>query len=102
MCLTMLQSYFDYAANFWYFGLTKKQKDKLQTIQNKMVRFIFGMDPRFHLEIEHFAKINLLRVDDRINYLTVNMMRKIFNSSCPPYMQSFFTRCNHGYNTKLS
>lgn len=36
----LVQTHFDYAAIFWYSGISKKLKNKLQTAQNKLCRVI--------------------------------------------------------------
>ena len=40
----ILQPYFDYACNSWYWGLTKNQKNRLQTMQNKIMRYILNLE----------------------------------------------------------
>ena len=53
----LLQPHFDYACNAWFFGLTKTQKSKLQTLQNKIVRFVLGLGNRAHLDLHHFESV---------------------------------------------
>ena len=38
------QPHFDYACSVWYPNLKKKFKTKLQTLQNKSVRFCLQLD----------------------------------------------------------
>ena len=49
LCSTLLQSFFDYGNNVWYHGLCKQLKTKLQTCQNKMIRYVLNLQPRAHL-----------------------------------------------------
>ena len=41
--------YFDYSCSSWYSALSSKLKNKLQIMQNKMVRFILGKSSRAHI-----------------------------------------------------
>ncbi len=54
----LVQSHFDYAADFWYSGISKKLKTKLQTAQNKMCRVVLKVHPLMHLRDEHDRKIS--------------------------------------------
>lgn len=40
LCSALIQCLFDYASYSWFSGISVKHKNKLQTTQNKMVRFI--------------------------------------------------------------
>ena len=42
--------HFDYACSFWYPGLSKVLKNKLQVTQNKIIRFVLNMDSRSHVD----------------------------------------------------
>jgi hypothetical protein len=46
LCSTLMQCHFDYTCSCWYEGLTKQMKNKLQIVQNKVVRFILGLHHR--------------------------------------------------------
>ena len=45
----LIQCHFDYGCSFWYSSLTVKTKDKLQTTQNKLIRFALDLSPRTHI-----------------------------------------------------
>ena len=45
----LLQCHIDYCCTTWFSGLSCKWKNKLQVTQNKIVRFIHGMQPRSHI-----------------------------------------------------
>ena len=100
---SLLQSRFDYACNVWYRGLEKRLKTKLQTAQNKIIRYILGYSTRHHLVKEDFSKLKYLDVSSRVDYLTLNMMYNIFNRSAPIYMCNFQMVQNvHSHNTRYS
>ena len=103
LCSSLLQSRFDYAYNVFYRCVEKKLKTKLQTAQNKIVRFILGHDCRTHLMYKDFRKVNYLNVSSRIDYLSLNMMYNIYNGSAPSYLCSFKKVSDvHSYSTRRS
>ena len=53
-CKSLIQPHFDYACSVWYPNLNKKIKTKLQTLQNKCVRFCLQLDNKAHDEITEF------------------------------------------------
>ena len=77
-----------------YPNLNKKLKTKLQTSQNKFVRFCLQLDNKAHAGITEFKKINWLPVNYRFRQsLFVNMF-KFFDDKCPFYMKDVFdTSC---------
>ena len=104
LCNALLQPHFDYACNAWYWGLTKTQKCKLQVLQNKVVRFILGLDNRSHLDSNHFESLKMLKVEDRVSFLALNRMYDVNLSLAPDYLNEFFTKISdvHSYNTRQS
>ena len=53
----LIQCRFDYACSFWYPGLSKVLKNKLQVTQNKIIRFVPNMDSRAHVGSEVFKSL---------------------------------------------
>ena len=39
LCNALIQPHFDYACSGWYPNLSKKLKNRIQTLQNKCIRF---------------------------------------------------------------
>ena len=60
LCNAQIQPHFDFACLAWYTGLNKKLKKKLQTCQNKCIRFCLNMGNREHVRYNEFKKINCL------------------------------------------
>ena len=56
-----------------------------------MIRFILGEHPRFHLDNEHFEKLNILNVSNRVEYLTLTLVHSIFYGSAPTYLKNCFS-----------
>ena len=67
LCNTLIQPHFDYACTVWYPNLCKKLKNKIQTSQNKCVRFCLNLDKMAHISQNEFEKLNWLPISNRIN-----------------------------------
>ena len=59
----LIQSYFDYGCTYWFSALSCKLKAKLQTSQNKLIRFVMGTHYRAHVGTAEFKEINWLPID---------------------------------------
>ena len=92
LCNALIQPHFDYACSVWYPNLNKKFKIKLQTLQNKCVRFCFQLDNRAHVGITEFKKINWLPVDYRFSQCLAANVFKFFDDKCPLYMKDVFDK----------
>jgi hypothetical protein len=99
---SLIQPRFDYACITWYPPLNNKHKQALQITQNKCIRFIMGLNNRTHIDHSHFGKLNLLNVENRVNYLTLNQMFNIKNNKSPKYMQNLVNLKSHNHNTRYS
>ena len=65
LCNALIQPHFDYACSAWYPNLNKKLSKKLQTSQNKCIRFCLQLGNRVHIGAKEFKEINWLQVGDR-------------------------------------
>jgi hypothetical protein len=99
LCSTMLQPVFDYACISWFNGLTKTHKKHLQVCQNKILRFMFCLNTRSRIDCNIFSKVNWLDVQGRVDFLTLNMMYKIYHKTAPQYM-CYLEPTRHGYSTR--
>ncbi len=72
--------------------MTQKAKHRLQTVQNKMIRFILDLEPRTHLTVNHMKELNMLRVSYRVKQLRLNTAHKIFYKQAPEYLQENFEK----------
>ena len=57
LVMSLIQCHFDYACSFWYPGLSKFLRERLQVTQNKMVRFVLKLDPKSHVGSEEFKSL---------------------------------------------
>ena len=60
-------------------------KNKLQTAQNKMIRYLLNYGCRRHIGFNDFKKSNFLDINARVDYMSLNMMFNIFNNVAPSY-----------------
>ena len=86
------------------FGIGTGLKNKLQIIQNKMVRFIIDLGPSQHIGQSELLSIGMFNTEDRVKQLSLNIVRNIFNDKCPQYLKAFFEKVSdvHCYNTRAS
>ncbi len=102
LCSALIQFHFDYAASAWYSGLSQVLKKRLQTTQNKMVRFILNLGPRAHVDQELLSTLNFLTVENRVRFLKICHVHKIFNCNSVPYLAERFIKTSdfYRYNTR--
>ena len=95
---------FEYAASSWFCGTNQTIRKKLQISQNKMVRFIKNLGPQTHIGAEQISSVRLLNVKDRIEFLRLNHVHKIYQTKNAPYLSDNFCRVSltHKYNTRGS
>ena len=54
LCNSLIQPRYDYACSAWYSFLNKRLSKKIQTSQNKCIRFCLNLDNRAHVGINEF------------------------------------------------
>ena len=62
LCNALIQPHFNYTCSAWYPNLTKKLKYRIQTTQNKCMRFCLRLDKLKHISCEEFEHLNWLPV----------------------------------------
>ena len=104
LVMALIQCHFDYACPIWYNGLSQLLKTKLQTTQNKLMRFVLDLDARSHIGPEHFKSLNWLPVNKRVDQIILCHVFKIKNGIAPDYMGNHFIpqESVHSYRTRLS
>ena len=90
LCNALIQPHFDYACTAWYPNLCKKLKNKIQTTQNKCVRFCLNLDKMAHISQNEFEKSNWLPISDRINQCIFSTTFKFVNDMGPNYLNEVF------------
>ena len=90
LCNALTQSHFDYACSAWYPNLNKKFKSKLQTVQNRFIRYCVQLDNRSQTGEKHFEKLNWLPVSERFNQYLCSNAFKFFKETCPLYFHDIY------------
>ena len=83
LVMSLIQCHFDYACSFWYMGISKLLKNRLQVTQNKIIRFVLKIDPRSHVGANEFNSIGWLPVSRRVDQIILNHVFKINPGSRP-------------------
>ena len=86
LCTAFIQCQFDYASSAWFSSVGKTMLKKLQICQNKVVRFIFNLEPRTSITQEILDKVKMLRVPVRVSQLKLNHVFNIANDLAPSYL----------------
>ena len=101
LCSALVNPHFEYACNAWYRSVNAKVKHKLQTAQNKMIRYLLNYGCRRHIGFSEFKKSNCLDINARVDYMSLNLMFNIVNNVAPSYMCDI-NRISHRHNTRQS
>ncbi len=72
--------------------MTQKAKNKLRSLQNKIIRFTLDMGPRTHITEEHMKELNMIRIPNRVKQLRLNTAHIIFYNKSPSYLSTNFKR----------
>ena len=90
LCNALIQPHFDYACSAWYPNLIKKLKHRIQTTQNKCMRFWLQLEKLKHISHEEFEHLNWLPVTYRFKQCVNTIIFKYFNEQCPNYLNEVF------------
>ena len=90
LCNALIQPHFDYACSAWYPNLTKKLKHRVQTTQNKCMRFCLQLDKLKHISHEEIERLNWLPVTYRFKQCVNTIAFKYFNEQCLNYLNEVF------------
>ena len=90
LCNALIQPHFDYACSAWYPNLTKKLKHRIQTTQNKCIRFCLQLDKLKHVSHEEFERLNWLLVTYRFKHCVNSKVFKDFNEQYLTYLNEVF------------
>ena len=104
LCTALIQPLFDYCSTAWHEGLSAKLKGRFDVQQRKMVRYIFGLDPRCHVGLQDFKRLGWLTVRHRVSFFRLVHVFKITKGMAPGYLSNGFTFVKdvHSYNTRGS
>jgi hypothetical protein len=100
---SLIQCHFDYACSFWYQSLTQLLKNRLQTTQNKLVRFVLNMDSMSHVGPGQFRYLKWLPVEKRVNQIILGHVFKVKSGIAPDYLGEHFNPVHslHTHRTRF-
>ena len=90
LCNALIQPHFNYACSAWYPNLTKKLKNRIQTSQNKCIRFCLQLDKMTHISHKEFEILNWLPVNERFDQCIYSIVFKYVNNQCSNYLNEVF------------
>ena len=70
----------------------KKLKTKIQTSQNKRIRFCLQLDKMSRISRKIFETINWLPIKERYNKCVSSIAFKYFDNQCPHYLNEVFMK----------
>ena len=85
LCSALNLCHYDYASSAWFSSIPQFLKHRLQTMQNKVVRFVLDLDPHAHVGQEQRKELASLSVKDRVIQLKLNQVLKIYHGLSPDY-----------------
>ena len=80
LCNALIQPHFDYACSALYPNLTQNLNKKLQTTQNKCIRFYLQLGNRSHIGVTEFKQINWLPIKERFGQCICSTVFKFLNN----------------------
>ena len=102
LCTALIQPHFDYTASAWYPNLHKNLKKKVQTAQNKCLRFCLSLDSRHHVGVNEFRRIKWLPIQERYEQGICSKVHNFYNNKAPSYMDEIFSRNTPNHQTRSS
>ena len=87
---SLIQPHFDFACCAWYPNLLMSLKNKFQTAQDACIKFFLGMERRSHIGLNHFEKINLLPVKNRVYQCIAGMAYNFKNKLSSLYISDIY------------
>ncbi len=79
LCLALTQTNFDYSVASWYPAIPKLAKERLQIVQNKLIRFMLNLGPRDHVGKEQLTTLGLLSADGKAKQIRLHNAHKVYN-----------------------
>ena len=102
LCNALIQPHYDYACSAWYPNLSKRLSKKIQTSQNKCIRYCLNLGNRAHIGVKEFEKINWLPTKERIEQCICVNIYKFFKNISPAYTSEIYHPTEQMHNTRSS
>ena len=104
LCSALIQPYIDYCCSSWYSGLSVALRERLNVLQRKMVRFVYSLDYRAHVDSRNLRELEWLSVPDHVKSFRMAHIFRIRHRLAPSYLLPNFKLISmaHSYNTRGS
>ena len=104
LCAALVQPYIDYCCSSWYSGVSSHFKQRLDTLQRKMVRFVYALGFREHVGNSHLRELSWLSIPDRVSFFKLLQLFKIRHDLAPSYLKANLVDVSltHAHNTRGS
>ena len=94
----LVASYLQYSITAWG-TCSSTLLNKLQTLQNRIVRYMTFSPPHSNLDLKYKA-LKILKVNELHFYETAKFMHRIYHNQMPLAFQDYFQVIAHSYNTR--
>ena len=107
LVMPLIQCHFDYTCSFWYMGISKLLKNRLQVTQNRIIKFFFKMDPKAHVwndlpsHIKEKQSIYDFKMTVKRHFLELLQKSVVLHSICEFPILSFFYLLDFFGNPKI-
>ena len=101
-CNSLIPLHYDYDCFAWYRSLNKRLSKKIQTSQNKCIRYCLNLDNKTHVGINEFITINWLPTKERVAQCTCVNIFKFFNKMSPQHILEIFHPSYTRHNTRMA
>ena len=98
----LIQPHFDYACTSWFPMLNKRLSKKIQSAQNKCIRFYLHLNNTVHVGAAEFKAINWLPTKNRVDQHTCVNIMKFFKGTAPAYTDEIFHPIDQSRVTRRS
>ena len=102
--MSLVQPCIDFCILSWYVDLSNELKGKLDVLQRKMVRYVYGWGPRSHVGSATFRELGWLQISDRVRYFVLLHAFRIKKGLAPSYLLRSFVQVAavRGHHTRAS
>ena len=104
LCMLLVQPCIDFCILSWYVSLSEELRGRLNVLQRKMVRYVYGWGPRSHVGSATFRELGWLQISDRVRYFAMLHAFRIRKGLAPSYLVRGFVQVAavHGHHTRAS
>ena len=92
LCNSLVLSNLTYCVSAWYPGLGMGLRQRLDTVQRKMVRFVNGWRPRSHVGTTEINNVGWLYFPERVKFFKLCHLYKVKQELAPSYLSQDFVR----------